>query len=289
MKRSTRKKAILLFGIAFALLLAGCTFFFIRRKDISYRISTEIQAAFAPSFELQKADVATTSIPLSELLADTRTVHDQSLMLINTEYLLSDGFNAAVSPYRDTDVLMNLCLQEQYAKMAEHVQEAFGEKLYIRSAYRTAIEQQVEAEDNAENATQVGASEHQAGLALDVYVPYYAGSAFLKTDVGRYVNENCHTFGFIVRYPAYGEKSTGIGFEPWHLRYVGFPHAEIISQNFLTLEEYIERLELGTIYRYGGYYITRQSGEIVKVPAEYDSAVISEDNTGAYILTFKMK
>ena len=261
--------------------------FFSARKDIAYRLKTNVQAVFAPKFTLTEAETETMQVSLNKLLDDVRTTTDQSLLLINTVHLLSEDFSAEIAPYRDTEVLMNVCLQESYALLSRQLDELFGEKLYIRSAYRTEGEQRDEVEANAENATQVGASEHQAGLALDVYVPYYAGSAFLKTEAGRYVNEHCHEFGFIIRYPSFGKSVTGIAFEPWHLRYVGAPHAEIIAENFLTLEEYIEMLEIGVIYQYGGYYITRQRGDSFTIPTTYEYAVISEDNTGTYILTFK--
>lgn len=289
MARSTKKKAILSGSIAFLLLLVGCFVFFSARKDIAYRLKTNVQAAFAPSFELTEAETDTEPVSLEELLGDPRCMRDQSLLLVNTTHPLKDGFSPEVAPYRDTDVLMNVCVQESYAALSQRIDELFGEKLYIRSAYRTEEEQRNEVETNAENATQVGASEHQAGLALDVYVPYYAGSAFLKTETGRYVNAHCSEFGFIIRYPSFGESVTGIAFEPWHLRYVGFPHAEIIAEHFLTLEEYVEMLEVGAVYRYGMYYITRQAGESFTVPTTYEHAVISEDNTGAYILTFKIE
>ena len=45
-------------------------------------------------------------------------------------------------------------------------------------------------------------------------------------------------FGFVERYPRDKEAVTGIGYEPWHFRYVGAPHAAIMRDNGLTLEEY---------------------------------------------------
>ena len=41
---------------------------------------------------------------------------------------------------------------------------------------------------------------------------------------------------------------TGIGQEPWHFRYVGVPHAEIMTEKGMVLEEYIEFLRG---YEYG--------------------------------------
>lgn len=273
-------------GILFIIV---CTIaFFAWRQDIYYRLKTDVQAVFAPSFDLQASDAETEMMTLTELQNDPRVTFDQSMLLINGEHLLTDDFEAEVTAYGDSDVLMNVCMHDAYRALAEHIAQTFDQKLFVRSAYRSMQEQADELEADSEHATQVGASEHQAGLALDVYIPYYAGKAFLKTEVGRYVNSHCHEYGFIIRYPSYGDDSTGIPFEPWHLRYVGKPHAEIMAEHYLTLEEYIGSMEHGKLYAYQAYAISRQSGDTFEIPKEFKAAVISKDNSGGYILTFQM-
>lgn len=284
MKRISKRVLIPLTAVL--VLLCGVIIFFAVRRDITYRIKTDLQAAFAPAFALQEVETETIQVSLAELQADSRVHFDQSMMLISDRYLLAEDFSADVSTYGDSDVLMNTCIHDAYRALAEHIAQAFDQKLYVRSAFRTLEEQLEEEQAGANTATKVGASEHQAGLALDVYVLYYAGKAFLKTEVGRYVNSYCHEYGFIIRYPSYGTSETGIPFEPWHLRYVGFPHAEIIAEHFLTLEEYIGSMEHGKLYAYQTYVISKQSGTEFAVPREFRSATISPDHTGAYILTF---
>lgn len=227
-----------------------------------------------------------TEIKLSELLERENAELNQSLMLINKENHLNDDFSPDIQNYKDTDVQMNKCVVSAYESLSKAVSEKFDQKLLISSAYRTDEEQAVLEKEN-EYATQVGASEHCAGLSLDVYVKYHAGKGFLKTESGVFVNENCWKYGFIVRYPYYGEKTTGIEFEPWHLRYVGSPHAEIIYKNRLTLEEYISSLEYGKFYKYGEYTVTRQTGDTPKIPENFDSVTVSPDNQNGYIYTFK--
>ena len=91
-----------------------------------------------------------------------------------------------------------------------------------------------------------------------------------------------------IRYPSYGKSSTGIKFEPWHIRYVGKPHAAIIYNDRLTLEKYIDSFETGEWYSAEGYLISRQTvGESVTMPKAFGSAVVSPDNTGCYIITVK--
>lgn len=80
-----------------------------------------------------------------------------------------------------------------------------------------------------------GHSEHQSGLALDLNE---ISSSFANTDEGKWVEENCHKYGFILRYPREKEAQTGYMYEPWHIRYVGVSVAERIYNSGLCLEEY---------------------------------------------------
>ena len=116
----------------------------------------------------------------------------------------------------------------------------------------------------------------------------YAGFGFIKSKAGRYVNEACWKYGFIIRYPSFGESETGIPFEPWHLRYVGEPHAKIIYNNHLTLEEYIQSLHMGVWYETDGYILSRQQANAdgsLLMPNDFGKATISPDITGCYVIT----
>lgn len=87
-----------------------------------------------------------------------------------------------------------------------------------------------------------GCSEHETGLAIDL------GQAMDHIDFLRPVfpyDGVCGAFrrlaaryGFIQRYRRDKEALTGIAEEPWHFRYVGAPHALLMEQNGLCLEEY---------------------------------------------------
>ena len=229
-------------------------------------------------------------IGLEELEKDSKVTFDQSLMLINTEYLLAEDFQPQVSEYKDTTVYMSDCMLDAYASLSAAVTEKTGNKLYVSSDLRSAEEQEALYLEDPLTATLPGASEHQSGLALDVYVAYYAGDGFLKSPSGRFVNSHCHEYGFIIRYPSHAEDITGIRFEPWHIRYVGQPHASVIYNNHITLEEYVLGLEVGQWYEIDGYFVCRQEmseqGKF-ELPAEFESCIISPDNTGCYIITVK--
>jgi len=106
------------------------------------------------------------------------------------------------------------------------------------STYKDRVKSQGKALADAYVA-KPGFSEHQTGLSIDITNQNgYFAKGIKEAD---WLEENCHKFGFIIRYP-YGKKSiTGIEYEPWHIRYVGKNAAKYIYDNGITLEEYLER------------------------------------------------
>lgn len=288
--RRDRIKLVIACTLLIALVFAASavamnsTLRFVLIEGIS-RIGTE-------KIELISEDISTTAVTLDILRSDPRVTFDESMLLINEDYLLDNGAEHDIVEYKDSGVLMNACVTSAYENLSKAVNSLFDEKLYISSSYRTTLEQIYQKEVEGDKAQSVGASEHQAGLSLDVYVKYYAGYGFLKSEAGRWVNRNCYSYGFIIRYPSSGESITGIAYEPWHLRYVGFPHSEIISINALTLEEYMDGFERGKFYRAdtetGSWLISRQSADELEVPESFAFCTVSQDNCGNYILTFSV-
>ena len=91
-------------------------------------------------------------------------------------------------------------------------------------------------------SARAGHSEHQTGLAVDITsdsVNEELTVEFGETEEGKWVAENAHRFGFIIRYPEDKTLLTGYQYEPWHLRYVGIDAATEIYENGWILEEYI--------------------------------------------------
>ena len=90
-----------------------------------------------------------------------------------------------------------------------------------------------------------GKSEHQTGLALDFCI-YKDGKCYIEHDVEdkietKWIHQNSHRYGFIIRYPEGKEDITKYSYEPWHLRYVGNIASSIYNNN-LTLEEYKDKI-----------------------------------------------
>ncbi len=187
------------------------------------------------------------------------------------------------------------------------VKAAEGEgELLLQSGYRTEkTQRELYADSLAENGpaytakyvAEPGCSEHQTGLAADMTVkgapedricPEFSGESAVR------FRKKAAEFGFIERYPAEKEPVTGIGAEPWHFRYVGVPHAGLMEQWGMTLEEYVNflRKREGSriICRTGGrqYEISYRKcppgGMEIIVPADREIQV-SGDNVGGCLIT----
>ncbi|WP_308637950.1 D-alanyl-D-alanine carboxypeptidase family protein [Paenibacillus silvisoli] len=88
-----------------------------------------------------------------------------------------------------------------------------------------------------------GASEHQTGLAVDVGLAgdgldYIAPSFSEESDAAKRFKQLAPAYGFIQRYEEGKRPITGIACEPWHYRYVGYPHSAVMACESLCLEEY---------------------------------------------------
>ncbi len=229
------------------------------------------------------------TVSLEEFLGYENVTANESLLMVNEKYKISKNYTPQTVYHEERNVEMNACAEESFDKLSKALFDETGETLFISSAYRDFEKQKEVKEEERETAQNPGCSEHQTGLALDVFVKNFAGESFIKSESGQFVNENCGDYGFIIRYTSFGKEKTGISYEPWHLRYVGFPHSKIINKSKITFEEYIEFLGIGKFYTYENYLITRQNTKNIFVPKSFESAVISEDNTGAFIITFEIE
>lgn len=88
-----------------------------------------------------------------------------------------------------------------------------------------------------------GYSEHQSGLAFDIgekgREDLWLTSAFGESPAGKWLVENAHKYGFILRYPEGKEDVTGFMYESWHFRYLEGDTAAKVYEAGVTLEEYL--------------------------------------------------
>lgn len=114
--------------------------------------------------------------------------------------------------------------------------------------YQTTLYAKYAARDGKKAADRYSArpgySEHQTGLAFDIgevnQGKHWVSNSFGETKAGKWVAENAHRFGFIMRYPKGKESITGYMHESWHFRYVGKEIAEDIYKRKISLEEYLD-------------------------------------------------
>ena len=131
-----------------------------------------------------------------------------------------------------------------------------------------------------------GSSEHQLGLAIDLSVISTTTTSFANTPAGAWMRENSWKYGYILRYQSGKMNHTKIINEPWHYRYIGIPHAQILYENNWCYEEYIEYL-----HKNGSYTLTTENETYTiywtqDTTAEYNGIRdISSDNAGGWIIT----
>jgi D-alanyl-D-alanine carboxypeptidase len=168
------------------------------------------------------------------------------------------GLTLVFKDYRD--YFMDSRAAPYVMQMVEDAAED-GVDLYIVSTYRTQEYQQNNLDesikdrmnqgmdyetayaDALESVMMPGRSEHNAGIAADIMTHSYTSmedDGFKDTDAYRWLSENAHKYGFILRYPEGKTDITGIIYEPWHYRFLGVYYATKVRESRLTLEEYFD-------------------------------------------------
>ena len=181
-------------------------------------------------------------------------IHSGLLVLVNAEHPIRRRERPVLAPAAPgSDVLLDTRAAAMLTGLISRLGAA-GEIVPV-SGWRSMREQrEIWDGSMAENGTEFtrkyvalpGCSEHQTGLAIDLALRS-DNIDFIRPDFpydgicGRF-RALAADYGFIERYQAGKEHITGIAAEPWHFRYVGRPHARLMSDNGLCLEEYVELL-----------------------------------------------
>ncbi len=249
-------------------------------------------------------------------------VYKGPLILVNYKYQsMIDGENL-VNIYenasdsigvKDDDMFINESIVEPINKFFDDFKkEKDSTSILISSSYRSKEAQtkiykdSVKATGEKSTAYYVavpGFSEHQTGYCFDTAVYNYMGEMAELDGEGDFgwLAENCQKYGFILRYPSDKTNITGIGYEAWHFRYVGVPHATFIQSKKICFEEYIEGMKDYTFEK-GGLLIDGGTSKWVAfympkldafnntdIPVPVDSAkcpyTVSGNNIDGFIVT----
>lgn len=181
-----------------------------------------------------------------------------NLMLVNKSHPIEEDFKVDLVQLKNGHAIDKRAYPDLQAMMDDA--RAAGLTPYICSSYRTNEKQeslysnqvnkymkQGYSEEDARSETGKwvavpGTSEHQIGLAVDIVSQSYQvlDKQQESTAEQQWLMENCYKYGFILRYPSDKSDITGIGYEPWHYRYVGKEAAREIMNKSICLEEFLD-------------------------------------------------
>lgn len=180
------------------------------------------------------------------------------LVLVNNKNPMEDGYEPELTEL-EPEYYVDSRIADAAKQMLQDAENA-GLHILICSAYRSverqeqvfneSLEERLDQgmdywdafADNRLSVAEPGTSEHALGLALDLISNQYTelDEGQEDTKEAKWLKENCHKYGFILRYPPEKTDITGIIYEPWHYRYVGVEDATKIMELGITLEEYLE-------------------------------------------------
>lgn len=233
---------------------------------------------------------------MKTIVLEKEKIHCGNLLLVNAHYPLIKNDTGSVIP---VDMRFpNICMKRDAANVLQLLLEkiAAGNSIAPVSGYRSSEEQtaiydssiQANGEDFTKKYVALpNHSEHQTGLAIDLglnkkYIDFICPE-FPYDGISHEFRQAAPDYGFIERYAKDKEKITGISHEPWHFRYVGYPHSKIMNKNGFSLEEYMNFIKS---YTTDSRLIYRQAHgdavEIYYVPAHNDKTVIVAPKTCIY-------
>lgn len=230
-----------------------------------------------------------------------KSIHEGYLILVNPEYLLHNN-TVSLVPFSSTfkDILLDAQVNERLhaALNSIHAKDA----IVPISGYRSLQEQtklynECLLEHGEEYTKKFvalpNASEHQTGYAIDLALHQenidFICPSFPYTGICQMFRDIAQEFGFIERYAEEKKHITKIAKEEWHFRYVGYPHAKIMKEQNLCLEEYIGYLKQfmpsHPLYAYGYQIFYVKDISSIK---NIDTQEISGNNIDGYIVSEKV-
>lgn len=190
--------------------------------------------------DLLKKDKGDVLVLVNKLHAVSKNYAPTDMVAIDGKYTTNQGLEMKADAYK------------AFKKMRKAAR-ADGIKFKICSAYRTYSTQKwlynnylntMGKELRDIRSAYPGRSEHHTGYAIDLTcksMGWTLSQDFAKSSEGKWVKKHCAEYGFIIRYPKNKTDITGYDYEPWHLRYVGVDVAKEITEQGITLEEYLKR------------------------------------------------
>ena len=159
---------------------------------------------------------------------------------------LSDGNKVDERAYDDLTAMLEACREAGLRPKICSSYRTMSKQTYLYNNKITRLRNAGYSRKAAEAeagrwVARPGTSEHQLGLAVDIVSQSYQALTKKQeqTKEQKWLMEHCWEYGFILRYPNDKSEITGIGYEPWHYRYVGRDVALDIRDSGLCMEEYL--------------------------------------------------
>ena len=141
------------------------------------------------------------------------------------------------SAYASEGVEIDNMAYESFTKMIDDLSKD-GLAAYALEGYRSYTRQEVIYSQNGA-AVKAGFSDMQSGLMVTLTdTATNSLDGFNETPEYKWLMENAHKYGFILRYPEGKETITNQEFTPYMFRYVGEETAQKIKESRLTFDEY---------------------------------------------------
>ena len=159
----------------------------------------------------------------------------EGYLVVNKTYTLPSSYGNGLTN-ATTEAFNKMQAAARAAGLNIYISSGFRSYSYQKTLYNNYVNRDgVTAADTY--SARAGHSEHQSGLAFDVNT---INDSFANTEEGKWLNDNCYKYGFILRYPKGKSDETGYQYEPWHFRYVGVELAEKLynNGNWITVEDY---------------------------------------------------
>ena len=183
-------------------------------------------------------------------IKESKKLNNTEILVNKYIFLPEDYIPKNLETLNEKYSLSGMQLTKEAKKAFENMSEDASKenlKIIAMSTYRSYKYQSIlynkyKSQDGQQKADKYSArpghSEHQTGLAVDVYNVTLPYTQFEETKEFTWMQENAYKYGFILRYPKDKTKQTGYQYESWHYRYVGSEIAEYIHKNNITYDEY---------------------------------------------------
>lgn len=170
----------------------------------------------------------------SKIEAKDGITYVNGILIVNKKYGLPSNYNPGVNPEASSALKK---MQADASAIGLNLKLVSGFRSYERqeNLYNSYLKKDGKTKADTYSAM-TGHSEHQTGLAFDIG---RVNESFSNTSESKWLEENAHLYGFIIRYPKGKTSITGYIYEPWHVRYLGVDIATDVKNSGLCLEEYL--------------------------------------------------